>query len=496
MSLMETMRRGTESGAMKVVLAIIVLVFVFWGIGTGGAPTSQLVAEVNGERITDTTYHNEMRSRIRSQGRSISEEEQKVVAHQVLNQLIMRELMRQQAHDLGLEISDEEIARYILQYSVFKDEDGKFSPKLYKRHLQRIGTKEGKFEEDLRAQLTQAKLIDLLLRAVDVRASEVQEYWRASKTKLTLEFVRLTALNFYDDVNPDATELLTFITEQQPAITTWYEEHFESRYHKPARAQVRMIFFAKADGGSDEAALVERMESIRQQIASGADFADMARRYSEDLNAVNGGNMGLMAHNQLDPVLADAVFGINDELLAEPGLRPIVTTTQGVHLVQVEAILPEETIPEEDVREEIARTLLQEQQAPVLAGEFAERLRSTWKESGQAPLDMLLEQDLKVTEVGPITLADERVPELRELPELMDKLADVQAGEVLDEVHTTDGAWFIIRVKDRQTPDDTLFELDKDQVAARLKMMRQAEFIQDWQDDLVGRADVKRYLRL
>ena len=48
---------------MKAVFAAIVLEkFVFWGVGGAGGLTNQVIAEVNGERITDTAFQRVMRN--------------------------------------------------------------------------------------------------------------------------------------------------------------------------------------------------------------------------------------------------------------------------------------------------------------------------------------------------------------------------------------------------------------------------------------------------
>ena len=159
MGLMYNMRTGTETGAMKFVLGAIVLVFVFWGVGPSGGPTSSVLAEVNGERITDTRFQKVMRNVLRRQGRSLSEDEQNSLSSRVLDQLIEAELFYQAADDMGITVSDEEVALGILESPDFQDESGKFSQELYERVLGRSGTKRAEFEEDIRQSLLIDKLV-------------------------------------------------------------------------------------------------------------------------------------------------------------------------------------------------------------------------------------------------------------------------------------------------------------------------------------------------
>ena len=88
MATMESIRAGASNPWMKAVFAAIVLVFVFWGVGGAGGPTNQVIAEVNGERITDTAFQRVMRNMSRSQGEAKSDEEQSRMANAVVDELI------------------------------------------------------------------------------------------------------------------------------------------------------------------------------------------------------------------------------------------------------------------------------------------------------------------------------------------------------------------------------------------------------------------------
>ena len=108
MAVMENIRAGANNPWMKAVFAAIVLVFVFWGVGGAGGPTNQVIAEVNGERITDTQFQNLMRNYSRSQGEAKSDEEQSRIAGQAVAELIETEVLQQAAVDNNIEVSDDE----------------------------------------------------------------------------------------------------------------------------------------------------------------------------------------------------------------------------------------------------------------------------------------------------------------------------------------------------------------------------------------------------
>jgi parvulin-like peptidyl-prolyl isomerase len=72
-------------------------------------------------------------------------------------------------------------------------------------------------------------------------------------------------------------------------------------------------------------------ESIRQQAAGGADFAELARRYSQDTSKDQGGDLGYFAHGAMVPQFDEAAFKL------QPGqISPVVETAFGWHVIKVE----------------------------------------------------------------------------------------------------------------------------------------------------------------
>lgn len=491
MSMMEKIREGTETGWVRVVLGITLVVFVFWGINSGSnSNKGQVIAEVNGTRITDTEYHHRMRAQIHQENRAMTEEEQKALANDVINQLIVEEILRQEAQRLGLEVSAKEVAQVIFKSPAFKDEKGVFSAELYEKYLSRQGTKRDLFEEDLRQGLVIEKLQDLVRRSVDVREDEAMAWWLQSETRVEVEYVRVQALNFYDDVQPTQAEIDTFVSENGPDISTWYREHYEGRFHTPMRALVRTLTLKRGVADVDDPTLEERMASIYKMAQGGADFAELARTWGEDLSAVNGGSAGLVSRDMLDPDVAQAVFGPQDAPVSTVGLRAPVHSSSGLVLALVEEIQPEVTRKEEDVRGEIAVEMLREKKAPELARAYAQQILDAWKAGSAAPQAMLDAQGIRLLSTRPTSLASPEVPDLKDLPEVAKALPALQEGQVMDAVLTTPDAWYVVGVRSRTNPDPSAWEANRSKATWQIRMIRQAEFLRDWRDDLVARARV------
>ena len=488
MGLMYNMRTGTETGAMKFVLGAIVLVFVFWGVGPSGGPTSSVLAEVNGERITDTRFQKVMRNVLRRQGRSLSEDEQNSLSSRVLDQLIEAELFYQAADDMGITVSDEEVALGILESPDFQDESGKFSQELYERVLGRSGTKRAEFEEDIRQSLLIDKLVEIVSQGAAISKGQVLRAWEASATQLEVEVARVPNVAFHEAVMPTQEALDTFTTDNAAEISAWYQNHFESRFHKPRRAELRQIQLRADIPGTTTDELEKRMNAIRGEAAGGADFAQLAKKYSESDSASEGGSQGIVSEKQLDPELAPTIFG-----RTEAGLTDVVSTARGVYLFQIERFLDEETTSEEEAAPEIARTLYAVKEAPALATAFTGTLAEAWK-TGTSPAEALALHGISLREVGPFAPNVDGVDGLPKIDALLTALLTAPQDAIVGPFGDED-AQVVAKVTAREDADETNYEEESGRVRAQLQLAQERELVEAWRIDLIDRANIKRYYK-
>ncbi|HVK53641.1 MAG TPA: peptidylprolyl isomerase [Burkholderiales bacterium] len=96
------------------------------------------------------------------------------------------------------------------------------------------------------------------------------------------------------------------------------------------QTQVRHILLRPKDGVSD-AELRQRMEAIKARIASGADFAELARTQSEDGSAPRGGDLGWISPGETVPEFEQAMNDLKPGQLSNPVQSPF-----GWHLIQVQ----------------------------------------------------------------------------------------------------------------------------------------------------------------
>lgn len=204
---------------------------------------------------------------------------------QLLEALISDKIMQKEVSDKGIIVRDEDIDHYI---------DGiKERNKLNDDQLQQaLGaqglTMEG-YRTQIREEIQKAQLINREIRGkVNVTPEEVQRY---------------------------------------------YEAHI-AEYSTPAKVQVAHILFRlDANASADQvAAVTAKAQSVRDRIKKDADFAAMAKEYSDDPSGQNGGDLGWFKQGELLDDLEKVAARLKVGEVSEP-----VRSKVGVHILKVEA---------------------------------------------------------------------------------------------------------------------------------------------------------------
>ena len=124
MPFFEKIRSQTDSALARAFFVVIVLVFVFWGVGVNSGQRTQVVAEVNGESIYYTDVQKIMRRMQRNE--SLNEDEVIQLRTDAIEELIKQRALQTYTKDMGIEVSDTEISLQLLEIDAFKGPDGKF----------------------------------------------------------------------------------------------------------------------------------------------------------------------------------------------------------------------------------------------------------------------------------------------------------------------------------------------------------------------------------
>ncbi len=144
-----------------------------------------------------------------------------------------------------------------------------------------------------------------------------------------------------------------------------------ARYAAPEQVRAAHILVTVKDGKSDAA--LARAEEARAKALAGADFAKLAREYSDDPSATrNGGELGFFEAKAMDPAFAKAAFAMT----RQGEISPVVQSKFGYHVILFEERRPARVRTFDEVKPE----MMAEQKTKVVADAKAEATRGIFSD--------------------------------------------------------------------------------------------------------------------
>jgi peptidyl-prolyl cis-trans isomerase SurA len=136
-------------------------------------------------------------------------------------------------------------------------------------------------------------------------------------------------------------------------IEAFYAEN-KDRFHQEDSVSLRLIQLNRAPDESDDA-LRARAGTVMSELAAGAEFAEVARKYTQGPGKGKGGDMGWMNRSSLRKEFIDVIFNLEKGKRSEPLVLP-----EGVFIFYVEDRKYAGILPLDEVRPDIERALVQQ----------------------------------------------------------------------------------------------------------------------------------------
>ena len=480
MTMLDRMRR--HKSWLKWSLALVVLTFVVFYIPdfftpSIGASPSEVLAEVQGEPITVGTFQRRYTAQVNAYrnayGGQLNDQllKQLGIDRQILQQLIDEEAMVAESTRQGITVSDVEIRERILSLPGFQ-ENGKFIGEQRYRTLlqmQNPPMTTAEFERSLRRALQIEKLRNAVAGWMSVSDADVAAEYRRRNEKVKLDVVPITAESLKNEVSVTDAEVTSYfdtskekyrigekrkvkyaivsvdqvrstIVVPEADIQAFYTQNLQ-QYQTPAQVRASHILF-KIEGKDEKAVQAQAEDVLKKAKAPGADFAALAKQYSEDdSNNANGGDLDYFGRGRMVAEFEQAAFAM------KPGeVSDLVKTAFGFHIIKVVDNKPDSTRPVAEVRPEIEEQL-KWQKAQAEAEKIAKSLEGAMKSA--ADLDRVAkERSLQVTETG-LVQQNEAIQGVGVQPELSGRVFGMQEGEVTPAMRVATG-WVFATVTGRQ----------------------------------------------
>jgi|UniRef100_A0A7V6A6C6 peptidyl-prolyl cis-trans isomerase D len=500
--MLKILRKHSKHWVIGLIIGAIVVVFIFWGMGSRRAAQSNELAVVYGEPIPMTMYYHyvnimEKKARFR---RNLSEEDYKALRDGAENGLIRLVLLDRAAERMGLTVTDAEVQAAIIRDPAFQH-DGAFDPRIYDYFIGRGRNREADkvaYENWLRRQLLAAKAVETIASFAKVSDLELENYFRLVKEAVDVDYLVVTPESLVARVKPTDAELKEYYQKHEPELrvpekikvgyvvirsqdflnkvkvspdeTAAYVSDHQSELVRPTVLKVREIFLAFPAKANSEARrqLKQKAEDLlRQARQPGQDFAQLARTRSQDeAHKTQGGELGSVARGKQGDAWDKVAFAL------APGEIGLAQTANGFHIIKVEAIEKSEPLPEAEAKAR-AQEKIKEERSRELARDEAKRLQA---EATTTSFQEMAQKNKLTPQETPFITLTEPIPGLGAVRAFNQEAFSLKAREVgLSEVP---GGFAVLHDIERKAAYVPGFEEVKDKVlqaVARQEAQKMAE---------------------
>jgi len=368
-------------GGLLTIICVFMVITLVPGFGSSnffGASTPQrgVIATVAGNDITTLEVQKQARQMVRRQfpkGGAQASMLLPFFASQAVEQLIQRDAVLAEARRLGLRATDADV-REELQHGRYSEvffPNGNFiGQAAYEERLQQADLTVPTFEESVKDDILIEKLRNLVADSALVTDSEVRAKFEKDNTKIKFDYAVLHKDDILKTIHPTDSELKAYYDQHkasyansipekrkisyvlidtaklesevkisQQELQSYYDQH-RDEYRVPEQVNLRHIYFKTPlpgpDGKIDQKgvdAARKKADDVLKQLHAGGNFADLAKKFSEDASSVkNGGSLGWVQRGQFpSPEMEKAAFS-----LPKAGTSDVITASGGFDIIHID----------------------------------------------------------------------------------------------------------------------------------------------------------------
>ncbi|MBA3916521.1 MAG: peptidyl-prolyl cis-trans isomerase [Acidobacteriales bacterium] len=525
-------RKIVLSGLLLIICAAMVITLVPGGIGQSfgfGGPGRGVVAKVAGDDVTTPEVEREARQMLRQQFPKGAPGDTAMLlpffTKQAADRLINEKALVAEAQRMGLHVTDEEL-RDDLQH-------GELGPMLfpggnfigqegYEDFLSRNNLTVPQFEELEKNLILMRKVRSLVSGSAVVTNDDLQQDFQKTNTKVKFDYAVLKEEDLQKTLHPSDAELKAYydahkasynnaipekrkfrfvvldpakaqvnVTDQD--LQAYYDQH-RDQYRVPEQVSVSHILIKAplpgADGKVDPKgmdAAKAKAEDILKQIKAGANFADLAKKSSEDTeSAKNGGSLGWIQRGRFpSPDVEKAAFS-----LPKGGTSDVINAGYGFDILRVDDKQDAHVKTLAEVKDQIAPLLKQQKAQSAMeneAGNLVSQARAQGFEKAVAA------KGLQLTNTDYLSRG-EPIPGMGPVPTVMEAVFNEQTKNQPEEAATPQG-YLVYELLDIKPPATPTFEDIRARVENEFKNERGTSLLKQKTQELADRAKAEHDLK-
>jgi peptidyl-prolyl cis-trans isomerase D len=484
-----------------------------FGFGTAG---QGVYAKVGDQEVTMQEVRQRAQMAIRQAGYPAGLLQ--FVSAQVAQQMVTRKAMLVEASRIGLRVTDDELREELrsgpLGAQLFPNGNFVGQDRYEQFVLQNFNMGVAQFEQQVKEDLLIRKLQALVEGGVRVSDADTEQELRRENTKVKLEYALLSLDKVMSEIHPSEAELRAFFDKNQARyanaiperrkanyiavdhakvseqvqvtredLQRYYNQH-RDEYRVPDEVDLRLIQVRTPspgpDGKVDQKAVDaarQKAEGILKKLKAGANFADLAKKESDDPSKEKGGALGWIGRGRI-PDIEEQIFALNKGQTSE-----VLRSALGFNIVRVEDKRTAHVQTLDEVKSAIEPIVRQEKAAratETLANDVRTLARTSGLEAAAAKYGLaVIHSDL--------FSRTDSLPGVGAAPELMDAVFSAHVKDP-PEMTTIPQGRVIFQVVEVKPPQKPTFEDVRVRVESDFKQERATELLQKQIQELSDRA--------
>jgi peptidyl-prolyl cis-trans isomerase D len=521
--MLRILREHATSWMLKAILILVAVTFISWG-GYSLVREKKVtyVAKVNETTIEWREYNDTLQNTIKQYrealGPSFSEKmiEELHLKDKVLDDLIAKILILQEAKRLGFSISDEELRGVIESVPAFQV-NGQFDNRNYERFLRLSRMTPEEFEQAQRESLLLSKTVSLIkMNGGKVSDEEVLDTYLFENERINLAFMKINPDSFKGQVNTNEIEIKDYFQKHQEEFriptfaqvqyllfrpsdvegkiqisTDEMKKYYDLRketFKVPKQLRVKDILIkAGPQDTSDQLeAKKKKAEEILEKAKKTKDFSSLAKQYSEAENASQGGDLGWIKKGMVGEQIESNLFTMKAGDLSE-----VLVERDGFHIFKIEEVKEEKQKSVEEVKDQILQTLKKEKAKAEASRKADDAFYTLFRSRDLEGYSR--EKDIPIKTTGLFKEGDE-IPDIGRNPSFYSSAFSLKVGEISPVVDISPN-FYILKLFNKKDSRIPAMDEVKEEVTRKVIGMKADEKARQMAEDLLNQIRKNKNIR-
>ena len=495
-------------GVLLGVVALSMLTYLIPSYSTGQSPTDVVVAEVGSDTITLPDVQRLIQNTVR--GRQLPPEILPNFIPQMIDNVVIEHALAYEASRLGYEVTNEQIRNGIKQQAPQLFPDGKFvGVDMYRQLLAQQNITPEEFEADFRRTLLATRLREVAIEGTIISPREIEDEYKKRNEKVKVEYVKVSSDKYKAESAPsnddlqnyfkanqqkymmpesknvgmliaDQTKLEQAITLNDGDLMKVYNQNQE-QFRVPESVKLKRILL-KTQGkpASDEAKIKAQADDLLKQVKAGGNFADLAKKNSEDPQSANTGGEITVSRGQMLPEVETVAFSL------KPGESGVAKSSIGYDVIQVVSHEQARLKPFAEVKADLA-TQAKKVRVTDMMQQMADKAQAALKKDPAHPDKVAADLGMQFVAADHVSTG-KPFPEIGTSNDFEQALTGLKKGDVTPPVAIAGNQIVLGVVTDVFPPHPMTFDEAKDQVKTEVTQNKLNAAVQKHANDLLTAA--------